>query len=106
METISLSDFRRNLDEIVQRAALGHERIILTSNGDVIAAIVGIEDLERIQAAEQVDRRQEYMRQQLATLDDARLFREQLKAQSIYTDSTETLQEVREDRANDIAGLR
>jgi prevent-host-death family protein len=106
VETISLTEFRRNLDEVITRAAHGHERIVLIRKGEVVAALVSINDLKRLEAGEQAEQRQAHVQQQLALLDEARAFREQMKAQSIMVDSTDALNEVREDRADDIAGLR
>jgi hypothetical protein len=60
----------------------------------------GVSSMETIPLPDFRRNLDEYTRQQLAALDGARLFREQLKAQSIFTDSTKTLREVREKRAN------
>ncbi len=47
---ITTVDARNNFSDVVNRAAYGKERIILTRRGKPIAAIVPAEDLERLNA--------------------------------------------------------
>ncbi|MFQ5434472.1 MAG: type II toxin-antitoxin system Phd/YefM family antitoxin [Anaerolineae bacterium] len=46
---MSLTDLKRNLGEIVNRAAYGKERIILLSRGKPRAALISIEDLKQLE---------------------------------------------------------
>lgn len=46
---ISMSKLRQNLGSLVNQAAYGGERIVLMAHGEPKAAIIGIEDLQRLQ---------------------------------------------------------
>jgi len=45
----SIGQVKRDISELVNRVAYGGERIVLTSRGKAKAALVSIEDLERLQ---------------------------------------------------------
>jgi prevent-host-death family protein len=47
-ERISATDARDRLTELMNRVAFGGARFILTKNGEPVAALIGIADLERI----------------------------------------------------------
>lgn len=44
-----MSKLRQNLGSLVNRAAYGGERVVLMAHGEAKAAIIGIEDLRRLQ---------------------------------------------------------
>jgi len=72
MTTISAEEARNQLAEILNRAAYGHERTVVTRRGKRIAAIVSIEDLELLEAIlEELEDRAdaEYCRKALKDLD-------------------------------------
>lgn len=46
---ISMSKLRQNLGSLVNQAAYGGERLLLMAHGEPKAAIIGIEDLRRLQ---------------------------------------------------------
>lgn len=46
---VSMSKLRQNLGSLVNRAAYGGERVVLVAHGEAKAAIIGIEDLQRLQ---------------------------------------------------------
>ncbi len=72
MTTISAEEVRNQLAEVLNKAAYGHERTIVTRRGKRIAAIVSIEDLELLEAIldELEDRADaEYCREALKDLD-------------------------------------
>lgn len=48
---VSLLDARQKLGELSFRASLSGERILLTSRGKPVAAIVGLRDLDALQGA-------------------------------------------------------
>jgi len=48
METVGIAEIKRDISTIVNRVAFGRERIILTSRGKPKAAVVSIEDLQRL----------------------------------------------------------
>ena len=53
--TVSIGQVKRDISELVNRVAYGGERIVLTSRGKPKAALVSIEDLERLQQAQTRD---------------------------------------------------
>lgn len=104
-QTVTLSDLKRNLGEIVNLASYGGQRIILLSRGKARAALIGMEDLHRLEASDQ-NRRNAYLEEQRSLLIEARLLREQMQAADQCTTSEEVLQEVREERVDDLLGMR
>jgi prevent-host-death family protein len=52
METISVSKLKEGLSEYLNRAAYGHERIIIASRGKPKAAVISLQDLERLEELE------------------------------------------------------
>ena len=54
-ETKRVSEARGEFSELVNRAAYGHERVMLTRHGKPIAAIISKEDLEYLEALEDRD---------------------------------------------------
>lgn len=103
---ISLTELKRNLGEIVNRAAYGNERIILLSRGTPRAVIMSIDDLEQLQQFEASQFQEDNVQQQLALLAEMDALREQIRQEhGELTDSVEVLREVREERLNDIMGL-
>jgi len=72
MTTISAEEARNQLADILNKAAYGHERTIVTRRGKRIAAIVSIDDLELLEAVlEELEDRAdaEYCREALKNLD-------------------------------------
>lgn len=53
MIKLPTSDAREQLAELVNRAAYGHERIVLTRHGKDLAVLVSIEDLALLQALDE-----------------------------------------------------
>lgn len=49
---VSVSDARQDFAELVNRAAYGHERVVVARRGRAIAAIVPIEDVELLERLE------------------------------------------------------
>lgn len=52
-EKVSIGRIKRDVSDLVNRVAYGGERIILTSRGKPKAALVSIDDLERLRRAEE-----------------------------------------------------
>ena len=50
MERVSIAQAKRELSRLVNRAAFGHEIIVLTSRGKPKAVLLGLEDFERLSA--------------------------------------------------------
>lgn len=55
---ISIGQVKRDISELVNRVAFGNERIVLTSRGKPKAAIVSMEDYERLAEGKRELRRQ------------------------------------------------
>lgn len=55
--TITIAEARDNLSDLYNRAAYGQERILLTRHGKGQVALISVEDLEQLEALEEmVDR--------------------------------------------------
>lgn len=52
METVSVSKLKESLSEYLNRAAYGHERIVVASRDKPKVAIISFEDLQRLEALE------------------------------------------------------
>jgi len=52
MSAVSVSELKSALSEFLNRAAYGRERIIVASRGKPKAAVIGIEDLRRLEELE------------------------------------------------------
>jgi prevent-host-death family protein len=106
---VSMTELRQNLGTLVNRAAYGGGRIVLVSHGQPKAAIIGVDDLQRLKRsgeapASQLDR----YAQALAAADQLReRIRCWQEAHGVEPeDSVVTLRQLREERDDEIAGLR
>jgi prevent-host-death family protein len=52
MNVVSISKMKDTLSEVINRAAYGHERIVIASRGKPKAAVISIVDLERLEELE------------------------------------------------------
>ena len=52
MVTISVSEMKDTLSEVLNRAAYGHERIVIASRGRPKAAVISIDDLALLEELE------------------------------------------------------
>ena len=52
MDTVNVSQLKESLSEYLNRAAYGQERIIVSSRGKPKAAVIGLQDLERLEELE------------------------------------------------------
>jgi prevent-host-death family protein len=106
---VSMTELRQDLCDLVNRAAYRGEQIILVSHGQAKAAIIGVDDLTRLQSlGRQITGWEDNYREALARADQVG---EQIcrwrQAQGIQPgDSTELLRELREERDDEILGLR
>jgi len=105
LSTTSISQIKRDISQLVNRVTYGGERIILTSRGRPKAALVSLADLQRLLAPG--DAAEERARE-LAILDQARALRAQIAARvgGLLPDSALELQELREERDEQLCGLR
>lgn len=106
-QSVTLTEFKQNLGELVNRAAYGNLRIELVSRGKAKAALISLEDLRRLEVLDQVNDRQLYIQQQRKALSEVRELRERLEMSDMSTDSIATmLDELREERTDELMGLR
>ncbi|WP_262849452.1 type II toxin-antitoxin system Phd/YefM family antitoxin [Mumia quercus] len=49
---VSTRELRAGLQEVIGRAAYGHERVAITRHGKVTAVVISVEDLEALEAFE------------------------------------------------------
>lgn len=54
MTSTTVSEARNNFPELLNRVGYGQERILIERHGKPVAAIVSVEDLNRLQALEDV----------------------------------------------------
>lgn len=106
---VSMTALRQSLGDLVNRAAYGGERIVLVSRGEARAAIIGIDELRRLEQLNpgEAAHQEQYTR----TLATARHLREQIQrwqeAHGIEPeDSVEDLHQLREERDDRLAGVR
>jgi prevent-host-death family protein len=105
-KTISVTELKQNLGEIVNQASFGGTRFILLSHGKERAALISVEDLRLLETLLEESQRELYQTQQLNLLAEARQLRESGADQGYHTDSTSVLEEVREERLDDLTDLR
>jgi prevent-host-death family protein len=104
--TVTLTQLKNELSEIVNRAAYGGQRIVILSRGKERAALIGLEDLRRLEALEADDVRKAAIQRGQKALDEARVLREKMTPGQEYVDSVEILEQVREERLDDVLGMR
>jgi prevent-host-death family protein len=105
-QSVTLTELKQNLSDIINRAAYGNARIELVSRGKAKAALISLEDLRRLEALEQAQNQQLYVQQQQVALDEACILRERMAEAGIETDSTAVLSEIREERSDELLDLR
>jgi prevent-host-death family protein len=106
---VSMTELRQDLGRLVNRAAYGGDRIVLVSHGEPKAAIVGVADLERLKrVCDEMTAERDYYARALATATTVReKVRRWQEEHSIEPeDSVETLRRLREERDDELVGLR
>lgn len=111
METVSVGEARRNLAELVAKVGFGGKRVMLQRHGKPVAAVVSMEDLRKLENMEkQEDARDEERRKQgLIALEAANQAHEMMLKErngEYLPDSAELIREMREERVDEILGLR
>ena len=104
--TVSMTQAKNELADVVNRVAYGGERIILLSRGKPRAAIVSFEDLQFLEGLRGEEESRARMEGWLA---EARALRQEIlkRREGVpLPDSVETLRELREERDEQILGLR
>ena len=108
---VTMTQLRQGLGELVNRAAYGGERVILVSHGAPRAVIIGMEDLTRLERSAQQESRSVHEGRYTETLAEAHIVRERIQQWQTENhvepqSSTEILRELREERDDEILGLR
>jgi prevent-host-death family protein len=98
---ISLTEAKQRLGELVKRAAYGGERFVLEFRDKPQAALVSYEDLERLENGNQkADREEEALR-------SLRALRSRMRARTDQRfDSVADVERVRQERTDELTGLR
>lgn len=107
MEMIGIAEIKRSISMIINRVAFGRERIILTSRGKPKAALVSIEDLQKLESLEK-STSPPSRTQQKAALAMAQAVREMTLARRggrPFSDVATDLDRLREERDLELAGL-
>jgi len=108
MSTVGIAEIKRNISTIVNRVAFGRERIVLTSRGRPKAALVSIEDLQKLETLESAASPPSRA-QRKAALAMAQAVREMtlVRRDGVpFPDVAEDLRRLREERDLELAGLR
>ncbi len=103
--TVTMTELKQNLGEMVRRAAFGGERIVLVAHGKEQAALISVEDLRRLEKLAAGVDGAAYITRELAKLAEARAIREELAEGGYQFDSVQALEEIREERINEIVDL-
>jgi len=100
---VSLSDLRRKLGELINRVAYGGERVVLLSRGRPKAVLIGLTDLQKLQALGDDGRER-----RMAALEGARALRRRIGARAggELPDSAQELNDLREERDEELHRLR
>lgn len=80
--TVTTAEVRENLSEILNRAAYGQERIVVTRHGKALVAVVPIEDLEELERLEDEIDREEILRAIESIQKEGTIPWEQVKAEA------------------------
>ena len=101
----SISELKRDLSTIINRASYGKERIIIVSRGRAKAAIIGMEDLRQLESLQSKEQR---AARRMTALETARAARAKTKdyAGKTLPDSVQELRELREERADELDDMR
>jgi prevent-host-death family protein len=107
MESVGIAEIKRNISSLVNRVAFGRERILLTSRGKPKAALVSIEDLQRLEILDRTTAHPSQA-QRKAALAMAQAVREMTLARRggvPFSDVGEDLHKLREERDLELSGL-
>ena len=107
MEAMSVVDARRNFSELVTRVAYGGSRVIVERRGRSLAALISVQDLAKFETWER--ERDTDQARQAAALAQAHASRAAILAArggALLPDSAEMIQAAREERDDELSGLR
>ena len=107
MQSVGIAEIKRSISSLINRVTFGRERIVLTSRGKPKAALVSIEDLKKLEAAENVSLHASRA-QRKAALAMAQVVREMTLVRRggvSFSDVAEDLHRLREERDIELTGL-
>lgn len=107
MEAVNIAEVRRNFSELVTRVAYGGHRILVERRGRSLAALISLDDLKKLEAWERQHGAVQARQQE--ALVHARAVRAAIIAERDGTplpDSAELIREAREERDDELIGLR
>jgi prevent-host-death family protein len=107
MEAMNVVEARRNFSELVTRVAYGGSRVVVERRGRSLAALISVQDLEKLQVWER--EHDTVQARQQAALFQARAVRAAILAErggALLPDSTELIRADREERYDELAGVR
>lgn len=106
---ITAAELHQRVGDILARIRYTGERVVIERPGKPIAAVVSIEDLERLQSTVGTTQRRRSPAEQRATLARAAAVRQMIAVErkgKRKTDSVETIRELREERMKRVTGHR
>lgn len=107
MEAVNVAEARRNFSELVTRVAYGGHRVLVERRGRSLAALISLDDLKKLEAWER--QHDAVQARQQEALVHARAVRAAILAERGGTplpDSAELIREAREERDDELIGLR
>jgi len=107
VNVVGIAEMKRDISAIINRVAFGRERIILASRGRPKAALVSVQDLQKLEALEKIASPPSHA-QQKAALAMAQAVREMTLARRggvPFSDVSDDLHSLREARDLELAGL-
>lgn len=103
VQMVSLTEAKKSLGEVVNRAAYGSQRIVLLSRGKPKAALVSLADLEWLErAGAERQARQAQRQEALATADALQAEILARRGGEPLSDSVEDLRRLREERLHEL----
>jgi len=106
MESATMSQAKDKISELVSRVAKRGDRIVLTSRGKPKAALVSIEDLERLQASD--TNRKRDLQSFFRDIDRASEVKDRIRREQggiFLQNSADLIREMRDERDEQILGL-
>ena len=100
IERISITNAKQSLGELVKRVAYGNERFILEFRGKPQAVLISFEDFQRLQGMGEFEDEER-------VLGELRELRDGIAARvGNLPDSAEVLRDIREERLDELTGMR
>lgn len=98
---VGIAEARRRLSELINRVAFGEERVLLESRGKAKAALVSLEDLQKLNRLDlETGKEPEDRWEALKRAREVREAIREMRADQPLPDSGEVLGELRESRAH------